>query len=398
MMSFWYRNFESFESLTVNHTIDANFAPPTTNGRAGIRWYELRGGAVNATLADAQIHQQGTIGLASTLHRWMGSLAMDQAGNMALGYSVSSSTVYPGIRYTGRLAGDLPGSMPQAETVLMDGSGSQLDFRGRWGDYTAMSLDPVDDCTFWYTNQYIQTTAQVNWRTRIAAFRFPNCTTEPTFYLDLTPASQEICVAASAQYSLLALSQNGFNESVILSGTGPVGTILDFTQNPITPTDTTTINVSSTEGLAEGSYPIVITGTTGTITQTETALLEILSQPPAALELLAPADGSADQPLRPTFSWLPDAQAASYRLELALDAGFLNQVFTISELTSTVYTLPIDLSYNTPYFWRVQAENACGSGSFSPTYTFTTRLSDPPPPRVIYLNIIRNQATIPLLP
>lgn len=161
-----YRNLGSHESLVFNHTV----ATAEVNGQAAPRWYEIRNASGNPTL-----HQQGTFGPNDQTERWMGSIAMDAVGNIALGYSVSSDTVYPGIRYTGRLLNDPLGTMPQGEGVIVNGGGAQLS-TNRWGDYTMMSVDPVDDCTFWYTNQYYSTTSSYSWRTRIASFKFPNCT------------------------------------------------------------------------------------------------------------------------------------------------------------------------------------------------------------------------------
>src|SRR5205807_985450 len=108
-------------------------------------------------------------------NRWMGSIAMDRDGNIAAGYSVSSSSVFPSIRYAGRLATDPPGQLSQGEATLFAGSGSQTGNPGRWGDYTDMTVDPSDDCTFWYTNEYYQTTSSASWRTRIGRFKFPSC-------------------------------------------------------------------------------------------------------------------------------------------------------------------------------------------------------------------------------
>jgi len=99
---------------------------------------------------------------------------MDKQGNMALGYSVSSSTMHPSIRYTGRLATDPPSTM-QAETSIIEGTGSQLANLSRWGDYSAMTVDPVDDCTFWYTTEYLKASGTFNWSTRIATFKFSGC-------------------------------------------------------------------------------------------------------------------------------------------------------------------------------------------------------------------------------
>ena len=110
----------------------------------------------------------------------MGSIAQDKKGNMALGYSVvNGTTVFPGIRYTGRLAGDPLGTMPQGEGVIVNGSGVQTTTNSRWGDYTSMNVDPVDNCTFWYANEYYtaagQASSAAGWQTRIAAFKLPGC-------------------------------------------------------------------------------------------------------------------------------------------------------------------------------------------------------------------------------
>ena len=158
-----YRNFGTHQTLVVNHTVDAD-----ATDHAGIRWYELRN-----TSTAWSIYQQGTHAPDGD-HRWMGSVAMDSSGNMALGYSVSSGTTNPSIRYAGRLAGDPLDTLPQAETVLIAGSGSQTGSE-RWGDYSMMAVDPADGCTFWYTQEYYAADSAIDWRTRIGSFRFPSC-------------------------------------------------------------------------------------------------------------------------------------------------------------------------------------------------------------------------------
>jgi hypothetical protein len=159
-----YRNFGTHESVTFNHTVDV-----ATN-KAAIRWYEIRG--INGT---PSLYQQGTYDPDAD-HHWMGSIAQDIQGNMALGYSVSSATTYPSIRYTGRLVSDPLGTLPQGEAVLINGSGSQTHGSGRWGDYSTMSVDPVDGCTFWYTQEYYAVTSGAGWQTRVGSFKFPGCT------------------------------------------------------------------------------------------------------------------------------------------------------------------------------------------------------------------------------
>jgi len=164
-----YRNFKAYEALVTNQSVEA------TPGVAGVRWYEIR-----RTGATYSLFQQGTYAPGDGIHRWMGSIAQDQQGNMALGYSVVNGVdVYPGIRYTGRLAGDAPGQMTLGEATIIDGSGVQRTTNSRWGDYTSMNVDPTDDCTFWYVNEYYTLAGQLSstagWQTRIASFKFPSC-------------------------------------------------------------------------------------------------------------------------------------------------------------------------------------------------------------------------------
>jgi hypothetical protein len=172
-----YRNFGSHESLVANHTVSA----PVGTGYAGIRWYELRGVSATPT-----IYQQGTYAPLDGDERWMGSIAMDHVGNIALGYSASGLNTHPSIRYTGRLSTDPLGSLPQGEVRLADGGSSQQTFT-RWGDYSMLTVDPTDDCTFWFTHQFTPAGVGV-WDTRIASFRFPSCTHHGTSTPTGTPS------------------------------------------------------------------------------------------------------------------------------------------------------------------------------------------------------------------
>jgi hypothetical protein len=164
-----YRNFKDHESLVTSQSVEA------TPGVAGERWYEIR--RVGGTYS---LYQQGTYAPSDGVHRWMGSVAQDKKGDMALGYSVvNGNDVFPGIRYTGRLAGDPLGQMTLGEGTIIDGSGVQRTTNSRWGDYTDMTVDPVDDCTFWYVNEYYtlagQQSSTAGWQTRIASFKLPGC-------------------------------------------------------------------------------------------------------------------------------------------------------------------------------------------------------------------------------
>ena len=158
-----YRNFGGHESVVTNYTV-------SSNGVAGIRWIELRG----VTSGPVTVFQESTY-QPDTTWRWMGSAAMDVQGNLMLGFSASDATINPQIRYAGRLAADPINVLAQGEAILFAGTGSQTATANRWGDYSALSIDPVDDCTFWYTQEYYATTSQFNWRTRIGNFKFPGC-------------------------------------------------------------------------------------------------------------------------------------------------------------------------------------------------------------------------------
>lgn len=164
-----YRNFGGYETMVTNQAVEAR------PGMSGVRWYEVR--RVSGTYS---VHQQSTYAPDDGVHRWMGSAAMDRDGNMAIGYSVVNGVdVYPGIRYATRLAGDTLGAMTEEMTII-DGTGVQTTTNSRWGDYTSLNVDPVDDCTFWYVNEYYtaagQASSPAGWQTRIASFRLPACT------------------------------------------------------------------------------------------------------------------------------------------------------------------------------------------------------------------------------
>ena len=167
-----YRNFGTHQSLVGSFAtnVDAGMGD-----RAGIRWFELRRNA-GTTSGGWSLFQQGTVSSADALSRWMGSLAMDGQGNMALGYSTSGPNAgqFPSLAYTGRQVGDTAGTMPQAETEIIAGTASQT-ISERWGDYSAMTVDPVDDCTFWFTSEYMPAGNGGFPLTRIASFKFDSC-------------------------------------------------------------------------------------------------------------------------------------------------------------------------------------------------------------------------------
>jgi hypothetical protein len=163
-----YRNFGTHAALVVNHSVQVG--TNKKNITSGIRWYELRVNGGNVT-----VNQQGTFSPDSTF-RWMGSMAMDKQGNIGLGYSISSKTAFPSVFFTGRSFNSIlsPGVM-EAETSIFGGSGAQQRNLNRWGDYSSLSVDPVDDCTMWFTTEYLKQGGTFNWSTRIGKIKFNSC-------------------------------------------------------------------------------------------------------------------------------------------------------------------------------------------------------------------------------
>jgi hypothetical protein len=156
MFRLQYRNFGSYQTLVANHTVNAG------SGRAGVRWYEFR-----KETTDWYIYQQGTYAPSDGQYRWMGSIAMNGNGDIALGYSLASASVYPSVYYVGRRADAPLGEMNLPEIEIIGGTGSQSGVE-RWGDYSCLSVDPTDDSTFWFTTEYMRS----SWKTRIASFDF----------------------------------------------------------------------------------------------------------------------------------------------------------------------------------------------------------------------------------
>jgi len=161
MFRLGYRNFGDHESLVVNHT--AAGGP-----LAGVRWYEIRSPG-----ASPFVFQQGTV-VDPNINFWMGSIAMDKTGGIALGFSASSMNLDPSVELVGRVPTDPPGTM-QGPNIAVAGTGVQQASFHRWGDYSSMTVDPKDDCTFWYTQEYYKTSGSFNWSTRITAFKFNSC-------------------------------------------------------------------------------------------------------------------------------------------------------------------------------------------------------------------------------
>ncbi len=333
------RIFPDHESIVVNHSVAAG-------GSSGVRWYELQSPvSTNGTFS---VYQQGTFAPSDSAYRWMGSAAMDQAGDIALGYSVSSSTSYPAIRYTGRAPTDALGTMA-TEASIIEGSGSQTGYT-RWGDYSSMRVDPNDDCTFWYVNEYYPVTSSYGWYTRIGSFKFSGCgPTTPDFSIAASPTSLTLNPGQSGNSTVTVTSLNGFNSSVALTVTGGCPTYFSciFDLASVTPppggSASATLTVATSATTPAGTYALTITGTgsdgtqhTTTVTVKVSADFKISLSPSSIIVSrgssnsvtvsLGAVNGSSSVSL--TVSGLPSRTSASFTVNPVTTPG--NSTLTIS--------------------------------------------------------------------
>ena len=250
-----YRNFGTHQTLVANQTVNDGA------NRAAVRWYEIRDPhAITPT-----IYQQSTYAPADGVWRWMGSAAQDAQGNMIVGFSGSSASQFPDIRYAGRMQGDPLNTLGQGETIMMAGGGSQTSTGNRWGDYSNLTLDPIDDCTFWYTQEIYRATSSNVWSTGIGAFKFAACgvalssliTGTVTDITSSLPISGALVVATNGTTFTLSSLSNGIG----VFGIGVPGGVY-------------TVSAS-----AYGYYPLVVPGVIVTDGVTVTLSLALTPAP-----------------------------------------------------------------------------------------------------------------------
>jgi Bacterial Ig domain/Divergent InlB B-repeat domain len=249
-----YRNYGTHESLFLDHTVAAGAG-------AGIRWYEIRSPDTTPT-----VFQQGTYAPSDSNWRFMGSIAADQAGDVALGYSLSGTATRPSIAWTGRLSTDTLGTMGQGETILHTGAGdAPNDYgtspgRARWGDYTSMTVDPNDDCTFWYVNEVSAAASFGFWDTYIQSFKFPGCAQD-----DFTIASTGSITAlqgSSGGTTISTALSAGTAESVQLSAFDlPQGATASFAPGTVTAGGGSTLTLTAGTHTPPGTYTVEVAGT-----------------------------------------------------------------------------------------------------------------------------------------
>ncbi len=271
-----YRNFGDHSVLLTSHSVQVN------STGSGARWYEIRNPETTPT-----VFQSGTFSPDSQ-YRFMPAIAMDQSQDIAVGFTRSGSAAgqYPSLVYAGRVPSDAAGTL-ESEVTMLAGSGSQSSGGvcsggcDRWGDYSSLTVDPTDDCTFWFSESYIKSTGQnqgFNWSTAIGNFAFPSCGGggSPDFSLSANPTSLSVAQGSSGTSTITINPIDGFTGSVNLSASGlPTGVTAGFSPNPATTTSTLTLTVGA--GAATGTSTITITGMSGSLSHQTTVQLTVTS-------------------------------------------------------------------------------------------------------------------------
>ncbi|GAB4195866.1 MAG: hypothetical protein Tsb002_28780 [Wenzhouxiangellaceae bacterium] len=359
-----YRNFGSHQSLV------ASLATDVSTDISGVRWFELRN-----TGAGWTNFQEGTVATTDDVSRWMSSAAMDETGNIVVGYNIVGDItppVFPGMRYSGRLISDPLGTMPRGEVNIISGSSPNSSIR--YGDYTALTVDPVDGCTFWYTAQYNATTS---WSTRMASFKFDACG-EPGFAIggDVEASVCTLGGSAPYQYTLDVFQINGFTNPVTFSFNPalPTGITGSFSPNPVTPPGTLTINGSVNTSVSPGTNTLTVNGTAASATDRTLPLtLNVFTDIPGPAIPTVPANGADLVPLQPTLEWTPGAQPLAFILEVDDNSDFSSIEYTaFIDDGSTSHTVGVPLTSSTRYFWRIRTSNECGEEGGSEVRNFTT--------------------------
>jgi hypothetical protein len=315
-----YRKIGSAESLWVTHPVG------TAAGTTAMQWAQLdvTGGTIAAAPVQQQIYAPD-----ATLYRFMGSLAVDTHGNMALGYSTSNGTVpnYPSIAYSGRLATDPLNTLPQTEVQMIAGSGSQTNNCGgapcdRWGDYSAMSLDPADGCTFWYVNEYYssQTNGNAgNWQTRIGSFRLSSCASPLPTTTMLVSSLNPATVGATVTFT------------ATVTGSNPTGTV-NFTDGGSSIAGCAAVALSgagnsktaacSTSSLAVGTHSIIASygGDANNAGSSSAALSQVINASAGSMNVALASNGGIAS-ASSTYSTGYPASAVNNDERAGLNAG-----------------------------------------------------------------------------
>lgn len=367
-----YRAQGPFEQIVGNFTTDVDGADT-----GGVRWFELRrsGGIAQPW----QLYQEGTVALGDHIDRWMGAIALDRNGNIGLAYSAVRDTTHAapdqtgvpaGLRFAGRRDGDPVDVMTSGETSLVAGNGSQA--AERWGDYHAMSVDPADGCTFWFTGEYVNGSS---WATRIGGLRHDSCGA-PQFMLNAAEMRRSFCAATLPQTWTLGLdviAQNGFSGQVeFQSGTLPSGITVGFAPTLVSAPGSTAATLHLGTTVPSGRHAISLIATSGSSSKTFGVRLDVVD---GAVAQLAPADQAMGVGIAPAFVWSGGGDTRQYLLQIARDLAFADVVYSAT-VDGTVHVPALALSHITQYYWRVQRVDGSCAGAWSAVRMFVT-MADP---------------------
>jgi hypothetical protein len=354
------------------------FAPPVgvlfADGFEGAAPPGLEGGS-NPVKLVKRLVDQGTYAPDQT-SRWMSGINIDANGNIGLGYNASSAAVNPEVRLAGRERNDPAGTLRDEVTATPPNTGAQtgtFSGRARWGDYATMGVDPVDQCTFWFTNEYYPVTSTNAWNTRIAKFKFPSCG-QADFELETQPQTRiQACGANADQPTLVRVGAYGtLAANVNLSATGlPGGVTASFSPASLPAGGVANWTLNGASSIAPGSYTVTLTGTSGPLTRSRQLGLDVSAALSAAPTLTLPGAGATNVVVRPTLQWAASVGATRYEIDIASDAAF-NTIVDSGTSTGTSYSSGVLLNVGQTYHWRVRGVNACGVGLNSATRSFTT--------------------------
>lgn len=306
--------------------------------------------------------------------RWMGSINMDQSGNIAVGYSVSSLEINPEIRIAGRLRSDSPGVLRDEAQCSPEGTGAQTGLfpdRPRWGDYATMAVDPENQCTFWFTNEYYATTSVGTWNTRICSLEFDTCG-DPDFILETIPNSRAPVCGDDLTVQVRAGEFGALGENVSLSqGSVPGGVSLNFDSASIAAGDSTDVTLTGSAALADGLYTAGVDGSAAGLNRSTDILFGVSATRPGQPVNSIPGADATGIVTRPYYEWANASGAVEYLIEVALDEGF-TQLVESTIVDDNAHTSGVLLDPLTTYYWRVRPKNFCGSGITSEPTSFTT--------------------------
>ena len=351
-----YRNFGTHQSIVCSHVTDVD-----GNDRAGIRWYELRNEGTGW-----YIYQQSTYAPSyDNASRWMSSMNINEDGTIGLAYNISSSTIYPSIRYTGRLACDPMNTMSFPETSIKDGSSKNNS--NRWGDYTCLDVDPVDG-SFWYTAGYA---VNNSWDTHIGQFNFE----DECFGISLTSSTDEytICQGNDVSIDFELIYDGGYTGLTEFTVVNlPSALTASFSENDVSDEGNYSLIIGNTQLMNSGSYVFDLIATSGLDVELISINLNIDEIIIGNPQLLSPQNNEEGIGYLPYFDWDDLAHAVSYELELATDENFSQNVQVFGDLIESDFMVLAPLDQTNTYFWRVKGINACGLSSYSNVHEFLT--------------------------